>query len=141
MFFYRKVNNLKLKEINLSINFSENEWKYFKLFSNVFITNIVTNQTIILNYKRIRNYSYSNLSKDLSDNYTEIKYNENIFYHYFKNFIKEEILQYEWLLIKDNFLITFTTTISSKKSDNEIDEQYENVNNILKQIIQLRKEF
>ncbi len=134
MFFYRKVNNLKLKEINLSINFSENEWKYFKLFSNVFITNIITNQTIILNYKRIRNYNYSNLSKDLSDNYTEVKYNENIFYHYFKNFIKEEILQYEWLLIKDNFLITFTTTISSKKSDNEIDEQYENVNNILKQI-------
>ena len=134
MFFYRKVNNLKLKEINLSINFSENEWKYFKLFSNVFITKIITNQTIILNYKRIRNYNYSNLSKDLSDNYTEVKYNENIFYHYFKNFIKEEILQYEWLLIKDNFLITFTTTISSKKSDNEIDEQYENVNNILKQI-------
>ncbi len=134
MFFYRKVTNLKIKKLNLSINFSKDEWKYFKLFSNIFITNIFTNQTIILNYRKIKNYDYSNLSKDLSNNYTEVKYNENVFYHYFKNFSKEEILQYEWILIKDSFLITFTTTISSKKSNNEIDMEYENVNNILKQI-------
>lgn len=134
MFFYRKVTNLKIKKLNLSINFSKDEWKYFKLFSNIFITNIFTNQTIILNYRKIKNYDYSKLSKDLSNNYTEVKYNENVFYHYFKNFSKEEILQYEWILIKDSFLITFTTTISSKKSNNEIDMEYENVNNILKQI-------
>lgn len=134
MFFYRKVTNLKIKKINLSINFRKDEWKYFKLFSNVFITNTLTNQTIILNYKKIKKYDYSNLSEDLGNNFTEVKYNKNVFYHYFKNFINEKILQYEWILIKDSYLISFTTTISSEKSDNEIDEEYENVNDILKQI-------
>lgn len=134
MFFYKKASCFKIKKLNLLINLNNSHWKYFKLFSNIFITNIATNQTIIINYKKNKNYDYSNLSKDLSNNYTEVTYNKNIFYHYFKNFTKEEILQYEWILIKDDFLITFTTTVSSKKSDNEIDEYYENVNNILKQI-------
>ena len=46
----------------------------------------------------------------------------------------KEILQYEWILIKNSFLITFTTTISSKKNRDEIDMEYENVIDILKQI-------
>jgi hypothetical protein len=134
MFFYKKVTNLRIKKLNLSINFGRDQWKYFKLFSNIFIKNTITKQIIILNFTKIKDYNYSKLSKDLNHNYTEVIYNENIFYHYFINFDKDEILEYEWILIKNSFLITFTTTISSKKNKDEIDMEYENVIDILKQI-------
>jgi hypothetical protein len=110
------------------------QFSFWKLFSNIFIRNTNTKQTIILNFTKTKDYNYSKLSKDLNHNYTEVIYNENIFYHYFINFDKDEILEYEWIFIKNSFLITFTTTISSKKSKDEIDLEYENVIDILKQI-------
>jgi len=132
--FYRKVNVVTIKKLKLKINLGKNPWKYIKILSNIFLINTLTKQALIVNYKKVTNYDYLDLSKDLNDRYTEIKYNDNIFYHYFKNFDKEETLQFEWILIKNSFVISFTTTISSKKSQDEIEIEYEVVNSIMKQI-------
>lgn len=132
MLFLRKVVTVTVKKIKLKINFNRGDWKYIKLFSNLFFIDTSTKQPFIVHYKKAVDYNYTDLAKDLNYNYTEIKYNENVFYHYYKNFSKDSILQYEWILIKDCFVITFTTTISSKESNEEIERQYENVKNILR---------
>lgn len=136
MFFKKRLVELKIPKIGILIekDVTNEYYSYSKFFKNYFIKNNKNNQVIILSYKKINAFSYDNLALKLENNFTISEHNNNIYYHFYKRFPKENVQQYEWYMIKNSFLVNIVTTM--KISDDEAlkDEFYTDAIDFIKRI-------
>uniref|UniRef100_UPI004049A544 hypothetical protein n=2 Tax=Flavobacterium sp. TaxID=239 RepID=UPI004049A544 len=133
--FFKDISLFDFPTFGFTLEFPVGLWCFRKVSKNEFwFINKNSNQAIILNCYKDQSYNYEMLKSEFKDAVTMGKIGNYDAFISCKKFVKESVLQYEWVLLDLTKKIKFSYPILDEKNKSDKDKDYEVALSILNTI-------